>query len=167
MGGRDDAYIDGKGLRAADGPDFLVLQYAQQLHLQGQRHVTDFVEKHGAAFGRLEQALVVARRAGKGTFHVTEQFRLEQLLGNGAAIDRHEGPGGPRAGFMDRARQEFLARPAFTPYEHAGVACRNQFGFAQDAFNGRAACNDLGTPLGIAVGVFATAAAQRHGSLDL
>ena len=41
---------------AADRADVVLLQHAQQLHLQAHRHVADLVEQQRAAVGGLEQA---------------------------------------------------------------------------------------------------------------
>ena len=75
---------------AADGADLLLLQHAQELHLQAHRHVADLVEQQRAAVRRLEQALVGAMRARERAFLVTEELGLEQVLGHRAAVDRDE-----------------------------------------------------------------------------
>ena len=54
--GRDHAHVDRDGVGGADGADLVLLQHAQQLHLQAHRHVADLVEQQRAAVGRLEQA---------------------------------------------------------------------------------------------------------------
>ena len=59
--GRDHAHVDRDRIGAADRADHVLLQHAQQLHLQAHRHVADLIEHQRAAVGRLEQAAV--RRA--------------------------------------------------------------------------------------------------------
>ena len=63
MRGGDHPHVDRNRLRRADRPHFALLQHAQQLDLQRQRHVADLVEEQRAAVGRLEQALVRLDRA--------------------------------------------------------------------------------------------------------
>ena len=46
---RDDAHVDRKRLRRADRPHLALLEHAQQLHLQRQRHVADLVQEERAA----------------------------------------------------------------------------------------------------------------------
>ena len=146
MGGRDDPHVDLHRLRRADRPHLLLLQHAQQLDLQRQRHVADLVEENGAAAGRLEQPLVVGGRASERTLDVAEQLRLEQLLGDRAAVDRDERLAGARAGPVDGARQQFLAGAALAEDHDAGVAAGHQARFAQDRFHLRAARDDLLAP---------------------
>ena len=63
VGGADDAHVDRDAVASADALDDAVLQEAQQLRLQGQRHVADLVEEDRAAVGLLELALgLLARR---------------------------------------------------------------------------------------------------------
>ena len=76
---------------AADALEDALLQHAQQLHLHGQAHVADLVEEQRAALGDLEAALARGDGAGERALLVTEQLALEQLGGNGAAVDGDEG----------------------------------------------------------------------------
>ena len=55
MGRREQTDIDRLGLRRADRAYRALLQDAQQLDLECQRHVADLVEKQRAAIGGLEQ----------------------------------------------------------------------------------------------------------------
>ncbi len=63
----------------ADRPHLALLQHAQQLHLQRQRHVADLVEEQRAAVGRLEEALVRLHGAGERAARVAEELGLEQV----------------------------------------------------------------------------------------
>ena len=51
VGARDDADVDPEGLGAADRPHLFLLDHAQQLHLQMQRHLADLIEKDRAVAG--------------------------------------------------------------------------------------------------------------------
>ena len=51
VGARDDADVDPEGLGAADRLHLLLLEHAQKLHLQMQRHLADLIEKDRAAVG--------------------------------------------------------------------------------------------------------------------
>ena len=62
IGRGDDAQVDRLGPGRADRKDLALLQRAQQLGLEGERHFGDLVEQQGAAIGRAEQALAVADR---------------------------------------------------------------------------------------------------------
>ena len=85
---RDQADVDLDRLVAADAEDLLVLQHAQQLGLQRQRHVADFVEEQRAAVGVLEAALAQPVGAGERAGLVAEQLVVEQVLVEGGAVHR-------------------------------------------------------------------------------
>lgn len=73
--GRDDPRIGLAGDRVADALVFPVLDEAQQLGLQRQREIADFVQEDGAAIGAGHTADGVLHRAGERALGVTEQFR--------------------------------------------------------------------------------------------
>src|SRR5690606_14608997 len=98
--------------RVAEPPDALLLQDAEQLHLQRQRQLADLVEEERAAVRLLEQARLVARRVGERAAPVPEELALEQVLGDGAAVDRDEGPRPARRPGVERAGDELLADAA-------------------------------------------------------
>ena len=139
--------FDGHGVGAADGADLLFLQHAQELHLQAHRHVADLVEQQRAAVRGLEQALVGAVRARERAFLVTEELRLEQVLGHRAAVDRDERALLARARAMDRARHELLAGARFARDQHARVGARDHPRLLEAGLHRGAARDDLGAPL--------------------
>jgi len=94
----------------------------QQLHLHRQRQGADLVEKQGAAVGLLEPAGARGQGAGEGALFMTEQLRLDQALGEGAAIDGDEGAGMAVTERMDMPGDQFLAGTGFADHQHAGVA---------------------------------------------
>ncbi len=108
----------GIALAAADALDHALLQEAQQLGLQRQRHVADLVEKQRAAVGELELAGRLPHRAGEGALLVAEQLALEQRFRDGRAVDRDE----RLAGAAARAR---AARAPAAP-----CRCRSRRGAA-------------------------------------
>ena len=62
IGGGDDADVQRDGFAAADAADLAFLQEAQQMALQVDRHVADFVQEQGAAVGILDLAQACGRR---------------------------------------------------------------------------------------------------------
>src|SRR6185369_6630186 len=56
VGGGDDAHVERLGFAATDALDLALLQYAQQLGLQRQRHLRDFIEQQGATLRLFEFA---------------------------------------------------------------------------------------------------------------
>src|SRR5260221_12719647 len=110
----NDAHVDRVLLRRADLANAFLLDGAQQLHLHGERQVRDLVEEERAAVCCLEESVAVLRRPGEGALLVAEEFALHQVLGDGAAVDRHERPLAPRAVLVDQAGRQLLAGARFT-----------------------------------------------------
>ena len=63
---------------------------------------------------KFEQSGTIGRGPGEGTFHAPEQFSLEQVFRNGAAILADEGSIGAKAVLMDRTSCEFFTSAAFS-----------------------------------------------------
>jgi hypothetical protein len=113
--GRDDADVDADmRLLGTDALHFAGFQEAQQHALHARAGFTDFVEKHGAAVGGLENPGAVTVGAGEAASCVTEEFRFEERLGHRGAVDRHHWRALATACRVDHLRDDFLARPAFT-----------------------------------------------------
>ena len=72
-------------------PDNLAgLEDAEQLDLDGHRHVADLVEEERAAVGVLEPADPVAVRTGEGPLDVAEELALQHVLPQLGAVERDE-----------------------------------------------------------------------------
>ncbi len=122
VGGGDDSHIHADGLRAAESLKLALLQHAQQLGLQTERHVADFVQEDGAVIGLLETADAVADGAGKRALHVPEELGFEQSFGKRAAIHGYQRESIASAGGVDGARGQFLAGSGFAGDENGGAA---------------------------------------------
>ena len=99
-------------MRLAQAPDLALLKRAQQLRLHARAELGDFVEEQRAAAGILEQARTIGVRAGERAARVAEQLGLDQVVDQRRAVDRAEPPVAPHAARVNRARGQFLARPA-------------------------------------------------------
>jgi hypothetical protein len=105
----DQAHVDLEALRRAHGAHLALLQHAQELHLERDGHVADLVQEERALVRRLEKTLVVAVRARERAFDVSEELGFEKLLGDRAAVDRHERLIAAAARAVDRSRDQLLA----------------------------------------------------------
>ena len=90
VGRGDQPHVDLDRLARADRLDLAFLDRAQELHLRGRRQFADLVEEQRAACGFDELADVAVGGAGEGALLVAEQDRLDEIVGDGAAIDRDE-----------------------------------------------------------------------------
>ncbi len=150
MGRGNHAHIDIETLRRSDRPDLPFLQHAQQLDLQRDRHIADFIEEKRALVCRLKQALVIAGRAGERAFDVAEQLGLQQRLRNRPAIDRNERMAPPRAGVVYGPCQQLFAGARFAVNEHARVAVGDEARLGQHVVHHRIAGDDLPAPVLVA-----------------
>ena len=95
VGAGDDADVERHRPGRPHRPHLAVLDDPQQLDLEQQRQLADLVEEQGAVVGRHEQPGVGLQRAGEGAPDVAEELALDEGLGDGAAVDRDEGPLAP------------------------------------------------------------------------
>ena len=128
-----DPYIHGPCRRAAEGLDLLLLQEAENLCLEGGRHLRDFVEHQGAAVGCSYPARASADGAGEGPLLMTEELALEERVGNGGAVDGGERPLRAVAVLVNDVGDDFLARAALAVNEHR----RLRGGHAPERFDKR------------------------------
>ena len=91
VGGGDDADVDGEGAGLAERRDFTRLEEAEQLGLEVEAELADFVEEEGAVAGGADQAELIAVGAGEGAAAVAEQLAFEQVARDGGAVERDEG----------------------------------------------------------------------------
>ena len=123
--GADQADIHRNGLGTAHTHHASVLDHPQQLGLQVQRNIADFVQEQRPAVGLLKLAYMARMGIGEGAFYVAEEFALEQRFGNGPGIHRHHRLSAAEAPGMDLPRQHILAGAVFAGDEHRGVGRGN------------------------------------------
>src|SRR5690606_42005810 len=68
-----------------------LLQEAQQVRLQLQRQIADFIQKQRSPVGRLDASDLALVGAGERALLMAEQLGLDQVLGNRAAVEGNEG----------------------------------------------------------------------------
>jgi hypothetical protein len=90
VGRRDDADVELDRLAPADSLDHPVLEEPEDLHLELGRELADLVEERCPAVGGLESPRPGFERAGEAPPFVSEELALEEVLRDGAAVDRDE-----------------------------------------------------------------------------
>src|SRR4051794_7223535 len=86
----DDARFDVDLLVAADAPELAFFEHAQQLDLELDRHLRDFVEEDRAALGHFEVALAAFDCVREGALLVAEDLGLDQRRRDRPAVERDE-----------------------------------------------------------------------------
>ncbi len=107
--------------RPADARDLPVLDRPEDLGLRPWRHVADLVEEERAAIGQLPLSLAVLRGAREGALHVPEELALDEVLGNGRAVDLDERAGGAGRSPVEAACGHLLADAALAGDENARI----------------------------------------------
>ena len=123
-GGRHQPHVDRARLVGAHASDFVGFQGCQQLDLNGQRQVADFVQIQRPAIGRAEPSGTAAGRAVVRTRGVTEQLCVGIGGADCPAVHRYEQPGAI-TGAVDVAGEQLLAAAGFATNQYRqGARCQ-------------------------------------------
>ncbi len=90
IGARDQLEIALDFLVRAHGGEALLLDGLEQHGLLVDAELADLIEKHHAAVRFAKQAGAIGLRAGKGTFHVSEQRRERRVSTQSGAVHLDE-----------------------------------------------------------------------------
>src|SRR5262249_34950803 len=96
--------------------------------------------------GLLKQAVAIRCRAGKGASNVSKELALDEIVGDGAAIDGNERAVCSLRGLMKRASDKFLAGPRLPANEDGRVRRRDALHHGVDAPHRGARADDLAEP---------------------
>lgn len=113
----------GRPLRAviSDPLDLPVFNDSQQFHLHGRGDVADFIKKDASPRCRLKAAHPVSVRPCERSFHMAEEFRLQEILIEAGAVDLHEFPRCTETRLIDGLGEQFLAQFGFAADHHVSV----------------------------------------------
>src|SRR5262245_22765037 len=90
VGCRQNPDIDRGLFGAAQPPHFAVFQHPEQLGLEHDRHLSDFIEKESACIGQFEASFATGDRAGECPAFLAEEFGFHERFGNRRAVNRDE-----------------------------------------------------------------------------
>ena len=144
VGRGDHAHVHPR-LRAigADALQLPVFEKAQQQRLHPQAHLADLVEEDRAAVRHVEQATPIIEGPGEAALDVPEQRRLQQLVGNGRAVDGDERGVGAAAATMNQSRDHLFADAALSGDQHLRVGARGIADLGLDGANRRPDADQL------------------------
>ncbi len=100
--------------------DLAFLNGPQQLGLQVEPQVADFVEEQCAVRGQLELAELLPNCAGERAALVAEQHALGEVRRDGREVDGDERRFRVAGLAMNQPRQQFLAGAALAENQHGG-----------------------------------------------
>src|SRR5207247_9881800 len=107
------AHVDADVAVSTHALEHSLLKDTQQLGLREQIHVADLVEEDRSPVGELELPLLPPDRPREGAPLVPEQVALDEIDGDGGAVDGDEGCFPPGRVEMDRLRHEVLPYTAY------------------------------------------------------
>ncbi len=122
VGCGDDTHIHLFRLCGAHRFKFPFLQHAQHLGLGFKTHVGDLVQEECTAISLLEGAHLVPQRPGEGALDVAEEDALNQLTGDGRAVDLDKGFSGASGSIVDGPGHQLLAGARFAHDEHTSIS---------------------------------------------
>ena len=142
VGGCHQAKIHRELGCTANAHDVALLEHPQEFHLQVRRQLGYLVQEKGAAGGPLDEPNAALVGAGESPFLMAEELRLEDLAGNGAAVDRDERPSGPRRVLVQGVGDELLPGPRLTDYQDCGPGGRGDSQTLEQILHGRGMTDD-------------------------
>ncbi len=143
VGGADEAEVDLAEGAAAEALDLVVFEDAEELGLKGEGEGGDLVEEEGAVVGELDLAGAGLGGAGEGAFFATEEFRLDEVFGEGGAVEADVGLGGAAAEGDESAGDELFAGAAFATDEDVDAGVGNLLDGVVDEAHGFAGANEI------------------------
>ena len=138
VGGGQEAEVHLPVVHLPQAAEALLLQGLEQLGLDLQVHVAQFVQEHGAPVGGLQQADLGVHGAGEGALLVAEQLGLQELAGEAAAVQFQQGLGGPGAVPVHPAGQFALAGAGLALDQDRALGAGGPPGLLLQAADGRA-----------------------------
>src|SRR5579859_626323 len=125
IGCGDNAHVHGDFLGAAQTVVGHAVEHAQELNLCLDVEFADLIQEQSARGCSFEQPGLQGVRTAECAFFVAEQFALNQMLRQRAAIEIHPGLGAPEGEVMDGAGDQLLAASTFTGNQYSGVGLCN------------------------------------------
>src|SRR5258708_37451557 len=106
-----DANVHPRGTRAAYRLKLACLEHTQQLWLQFQRYISNFIEEQRATIRQRKAADVRTNGTRESPAFMSEEFAFEKTSRQCRAVHLDEIPAAARAELVNRPRDDFLARP--------------------------------------------------------
>src|SRR6476620_205491 len=113
----DDSHIRPNRLVASHPRKLPLLQHAQDLALDLERHFSNLIEKKCTLIALLETPDSLAVRSRERPLFVTKKLALQQVLRDRRTVDSQKAFVAPRAVIVDRPCHQFLPGTAF-PRDH-------------------------------------------------
>ena len=137
VGRGDDPDVDFLRAGLADRQHLALLEESQQLRLDVERQVADFVEEQRAADGGPQHARLIGHRAGETAAAMAEQLAVGQLARGARAVVGQEHAAVPERSGVNRPRHEVLAGAALAGDQHGQVVALQALNLVGDPLHRR------------------------------
>ena len=144
VGGRQHPHVDFLRFRLSDRHDLLLLQEPEQLGLDVEREIADFVQEQCAARRRPHQPGLIRHRPGEAAALVTKQLAVGQVAAGGGAVVRQKGRGASMRPHVNGAGDELLTGAALARDQHVEIVALHPLNLFHDAVHGRAGAEEAG-----------------------
>ena len=138
VAGRYYTYINVDNPISADPDNLLLLKHAQQPCLQGQIHLTDFIQKQRAFVCQFKIPHFSALFSpGESALIIPKQFTFQEIFRDGGTVYRYKRVIFPVGTVMDRLGEQLLSRTALAIYQQGRIRTRHLSGSllqSDDAF---------------------------------
>src|SRR5258708_25018005 len=157
VGGGNHAHVHLDRLVVDDAGKPLFIQRVQDLGLDFQAHVAEFVKKQRSAVSFLKFAFFVAGGAGERALAVAKKFLYTPVFRDSGAVDVHEQIVFSQTVSVDGVGRQFFPRPRFAKDENAAVGGRHYGNLLAQRLHGNALTHDHapGLDLPLELGVLA------------
>src|SRR5262249_34885915 len=139
----DDANVHFDRAVSADPLKFPFLKDTQKLDLEGNRHVSDFIQEDSSTVCLLESTDAGLNCTGESSFYMAEKLGLQQVLGNCATVDTYELLVFSRAVEVNGFCNEFLSSTSFTLNQNGAVQAGNSVDQLENTFHCPTRPNDV------------------------
>src|SRR3984957_20372322 len=148
MRGCDHTDVHPDGLRTAQPLELALLKHSQQLGLQTEGHVADFIQEERAVIGVLETPDALSDGASEGALDVTKELGFEQTRGKRPAVDGLQRRPVASAGGMNGAGQQLFSGSGLPADEDGGTAGSNPTDLLWNLLHGAAVAVGKAAPGG-------------------
>jgi hypothetical protein len=151
VGSGHNAHIHGDLFASAQAVIRHAIEHAQQLYLDLQVEIADFIQEKRTFVGHFKEARLLGIGPAEGAFFITKKLAFHQVLRDGRAVNVNQRAVAAQRKVVDGVRDHLLARAGFTHNQHGRGMTRNFFGKFHHALQRRASDDEIAFALSSAV----------------
>jgi hypothetical protein len=131
---------------AAEALKLSFLENPQQLGLQGEGKIADFIEKQCPRVGHFKPSNALRESAGEGTLFVAKELAFQEICWDSSAIELYKRPPTPLARIVDRARYQLFSCSGLSEDQNCRVGRCHPLHLCQNSVQRRTLTHNLFEP---------------------